>query len=93
MAEFVIKLADERGRVQEQVQTAATAEEGPRQRLLLYRKRRSRLQGLRFERGRQLGCSYHVNAALGATGNFSLCEKLPTKWASEQFGHGVLPPS
>jgi len=27
MAEFVIKLADERGRVQEQVQTAATAEE------------------------------------------------------------------
>ena len=27
MAEFVIKLADERGRVQEQVHTAATAEE------------------------------------------------------------------
>ena len=27
MAEFVIKLADERGRVQEQVQTAATADE------------------------------------------------------------------
>ena len=27
MAEFVIKLADERGRVQEQVQTASTAEE------------------------------------------------------------------
>ena len=27
MAEFVIKLADERGRVQEQIQTAATAEE------------------------------------------------------------------
>ena len=27
MAEFVIKLADERGRVQEQVQSAATAEE------------------------------------------------------------------
>jgi type II secretory pathway component PulF len=27
MAEFVIKLADERGRVQEQVQTAASAEE------------------------------------------------------------------
>src|SRR5579863_3917827 len=27
MAEFVIKLADERGRVQEQLQTAATAEE------------------------------------------------------------------
>src|SRR5580698_9192458 len=27
MAEFVIKLADERGRIQEQVQTAATAEE------------------------------------------------------------------
>jgi hypothetical protein len=27
MAEFIIKLADERGRVQEQVQTAATAEE------------------------------------------------------------------
>ena len=27
MAEFVIKLADERGRVQEQVQTAGTAEE------------------------------------------------------------------
>jgi type IV pilus assembly protein PilC len=27
MAEFVIKLADDRGRVQEQVQTAATAEE------------------------------------------------------------------
>src|SRR5947209_17511180 len=27
MAEFIIKLADERGRVQEQVQTASTAEE------------------------------------------------------------------
>src|SRR6202167_5590217 len=27
MAEFVIKLADERGRVQEQIQTASTAEE------------------------------------------------------------------
>jgi hypothetical protein len=27
MAEFIIKVADERGRVQEQVQTAATAEE------------------------------------------------------------------
>jgi type II secretory pathway component PulF len=27
MAEFVIKVADERGRVQEQVQTAATADE------------------------------------------------------------------
>ena len=27
MAEFVIKLADERGRVQEQIQSAATAEE------------------------------------------------------------------
>ena len=27
MAEFVIKLADERGRVQEQTQAAATAEE------------------------------------------------------------------
>ena len=27
MAEFIIKLADERGRVQEQIQTAATAEE------------------------------------------------------------------
>ena len=27
MAEFVIKLADERGRMQEQVQTAASAEE------------------------------------------------------------------
>ena len=27
MAEFVVKLADERGRVMEQVQTAATAEE------------------------------------------------------------------